>query len=411
MKNINTHITAGKVPPAIQEDPTSLNNDEDSNNSIPNEEVPIRESFAEKLKYSSDLQVAIFCEPSRVFSEGDKLDFIDVLGEIIDKIPNDEYIPTFRNTIKRDRYIIITASDEKSKDWLFNIAPGIQIWEEASTLAIMAKDLPKIKRGLLWLPGRKKIDNLTSIKRLKRQNPNIKPDEWKVFSRHEEAHGIRLLIGINEEAESVLKELGNVLSWSTTIAQYTPIEDVIRRRKEVKAKGIGRQNKKPLTTADKRVPNTSESTTNLTTEADGTQPKTNIVEIHIDQAKDEEAKVEDNSQIDETMQTGSKAESLAEKEEELLPKTDSKRKAECNLSMELNENDQNPELLGIESPFQPKKSLLRSPKFIKPPKKAKEEISSGKITEYFRNEKKENPPAGDKGNSSKSTAAENRDLL
>jgi len=221
------------VPPAIQEDPTSLNNDEDSH-SIPHYPNEVRVSFADKLKYNIDLQIAIYTEPAKLFSEGDKLDFTDSICNVLLQIPEDEYLPSFTATSRREGYLIVTADNEKSRDWLLTKAASLSIWEDRKILAIHAKDMPKLQKGLLWLPGKQKYEDNQIQRLLTRQNPTLSPSDWKIFSRHEEEHGTRILISLTEEESKKIADQDNKIRWSTIRAQFTPIEKVIERRKTLK---------------------------------------------------------------------------------------------------------------------------------------------------------------------------------
>jgi len=89
----------------------------------------------------------------------------------------------------------------------------------------------------LWLPGKQKPDEKMIIGHISRQNPDLKPEDWKIFSKHEEVHGTRMFIGISEGVAGILNKQGNMLRWSTIRAQFTPLKDVILRKKLKKQKG------------------------------------------------------------------------------------------------------------------------------------------------------------------------------
>lgn len=190
-----------------------------------------KQSFAEKLKINPDLQVAVFSEPLKLFTENDKLDFVDAVGNILFELPEGDEMPEFISTVRKDRYIIITASDEKSKEWLEQIIPNLTLLNlKWSTMP--ANEIPKMKKGLLWLPGRQKFSNEDIVKRIAKQNPDLNPTNWRIFSRHEEDHGVRLLLGVTENAMEAMGKKENKPQWSTVRAQFTPIEEVIQRKKD-----------------------------------------------------------------------------------------------------------------------------------------------------------------------------------
>lgn len=193
-----------------------------------------KETYATKLRKVPELEAAIFSEPLITFSDDDRLDIIDGLGNELYKLPDTVEMPKFISTVRRDTYIIIQADNEYSRDWLFDVVPSLTLLNNRKLFCMPAKDLPKMKKGLLWLPGKQKLENSEILARLKRHNNNINPLSWRVFSRHEEKHGLRLLIGISEEDEAILNKSDNRIQWSVSRATYTPLSMVIDRKKRLK---------------------------------------------------------------------------------------------------------------------------------------------------------------------------------
>lgn len=298
-----------------------------------------KDSFADKLKSTPELQVAIFTEPLRVFTDDERLDIIDLIGNALYQTSENDPIPKFISTTRQGQYLIVTPEDEESKTWLMRTVPDLQIWEGTKLHVIPAKDATRMKKGLLWLPGRQKLENQEILRRIARHNPLLMTSEWRVLNRHEENHGIRLLIGLTEEAEQKLKEKDYRPQWSTTRAQFTPIEAVIERRKHLKQQ--------------KKVGKNEERKYNLMT-------KNKDSNINSQKRK---------KMAEDSMEQGSPKENLEPTPEEV-------------------------ELLqGRSDAFTPTRVLPRSPgnlKFIQRPvkkKKVKENVDSpklsGKITEFF----------------------------
>lgn len=190
-------------------------------------------SFADKLKgiQNLELQVAIYAEPLISITDLGKIELTEAIAEVLYELPENEVLPTFLSTTRRENYVIITAKNETSRDWLLKIVPSLRVWNNASIKCIPAKDLPKHHKGLLWLPGSLKPTNEIIMKRLARHNAHLRTNEWKIFSRHEEEHGIRLLVGVIETDMRPLEECENRPQWSTTRAQFTPIQQVAERAK------------------------------------------------------------------------------------------------------------------------------------------------------------------------------------
>lgn len=192
------------------------------------------ETYATKLRKVPELEAAIFSEPLMTFSDEDRLDIIDGLGNELYKLPDATEMPKFTSTVRRETYIIIQADNEYSRDWLFAVIPTLNLLSNRKLFCMPAKELPKMKKGLLWLPGKQKLENAEILSRLKRHNDNINPLSWRVFSRHEEKHGLRLMIGVSEDDETTLSKYDNRIQWSVSRAIYTPLSMVIERRKKFK---------------------------------------------------------------------------------------------------------------------------------------------------------------------------------
>lgn len=193
------------------------------------------ESFAEKLRTKPELQVAVYTQPARIFSEEDKLAVIDAIGNTLAELPEEIPMPKFLATNKRENYLIITTEDEASRSWLLKTIPLISIWNEHRLCSMLAQDIPKLSKGLLWLPGKQKLPNEEILRRIKKQNPRLHTDKWKVLKRHEEPLGTRLFIGVEDRSLREISESGNKPQWSTCRAQFTSLEDMIKRRQTRKA--------------------------------------------------------------------------------------------------------------------------------------------------------------------------------
>lgn len=201
-----------------------------------NKQTTNGETFAEKLKSNPDFQVGVYTDPVRVFTEEEMLEFLDAVGNMLFQLPEESTIPTFQSTVRRDHYIVVTATDEYSHNWLLNAATALPIWEGSKINAIPAKEIPKLEKGLLWFPGKQKLENEELVRRIKRQNPELKNLQWKIFTRHEEPHGTRLFIGIDPESHQHIKSAENRLYWSTSRAQFTSLETLTSRKRDQKTR-------------------------------------------------------------------------------------------------------------------------------------------------------------------------------
>lgn len=186
-------------------------------------------SFAEVLKGPSQFQVAIKSEPLRQFSAEDRLDFIDAVGDKI--FEASDVLPHFESTTLKGDFIIVTANDQFSFDWLISKVPEINIWDGFCLIAFPADEIPKIKKALLWLPGRKTVSAAEALCRLEKANPSLGCKNWRVFSKKVETYGCRLLIGLEEIWLEALTALEMKPYWSTVRAQVTLVEEVKKRRR------------------------------------------------------------------------------------------------------------------------------------------------------------------------------------
>lgn len=214
-------------------------------------------TFADKVN-NSELQAAICCDPPRVFSEENKLEFIDAIGDLLWSLPVEQTeIPTFENTSSRGGYLLVTATNIFSKNWLMERVSSLQVWEGACLKAVPATQVPKLKKVLLWLPGKRKLQSQELLRRIEKLNPSLNTQEWRIYSRHEETHGIRLLIGIDELSLSAIKNMNFKPHWASTRAHVTPVEDL----KKIKAKK--QIDKKILDTKPKETTSTRDTLANL----------------------------------------------------------------------------------------------------------------------------------------------------
>lgn len=186
-------------------------------------------TFSEVLKSTEneDLQLAIATEPPRDFTGDDRLDFIDAMGEKICSQPENSFVPNYENTFCRGNYLIVTARDKFSFDWLLSNITSFEVWQGHTFTVIPVTEIPKLKKALLWLPGKKPIADEECLSRLNKMNPGSKCLTWKIFSRKDELHGSRFLIGIEE---GILQSINLKPYWSTIRGQITVTDEVDRAR-------------------------------------------------------------------------------------------------------------------------------------------------------------------------------------
>lgn len=348
-----------------------------------------KESFADKLKCNLDLQVAIYCEPSKDVTELDKLEFLDQIGNELCNIPEGEEMPQFQYTIRREHYIIVEAANERSRDWLLGAAVTLKIWENCKTSTMLAKEIPKLAKGLLWLPGKKKLENIELLRRLGKQNPGLNTVDWRIFTRHEEDHGTRLFLGIKQEDVDFLHAADYKPQWSTSRGQFTPVEELINRRKTRKRIKDGRE------TNSSQPPNQDGRGTNQTSRIRGNT----ILNEALEGKKEQQTRMQKTNKGPQSRparwksekRSGISAEGEGTYSQVTTPVSNLKRKPESSSPQSSQNTPQNPEKDKTEKEiFTPTRVLARSPKRL--PKKQKSEQGSdvekqptgGKITEFFK---------------------------
>lgn len=195
-------------------------------------------TFAAVLKNNEDLQVAFYADPPKPFSSENRLDFVDAMGDIIAKSDD---VPYFESTVCRDNFLIVTAGDDFSYQWLLTNAVNVDIGQGFPLKLMPAREIPKLKKILLWLPGRRILPDAEILVRFGKANPSISCKEWRVFSRKDEPHGCRLLVGVDEASFGNLQAVHLKPYWSTVRGQVTPVDDMIamnveRKKRHIKAK-------------------------------------------------------------------------------------------------------------------------------------------------------------------------------
>lgn len=195
-------------------------------------------SFAAVVKSNESLQVAFYTDPQMPFTSEDRLDFIDAMGDLI---VNSDDVPCFESTVCRGNFLIVTAENEFSFEWLLSYAVNIEIGKGSCLKVMPASQIPKLKKIVLWLPGRKRLPEAEMLFRLGKANPTMSCSEWRVFSRKDEVHGCRLLIGVDEATFAKLQAVNMKPYWSTVRGQVTPVDDmkavnVERSKRLVRAK-------------------------------------------------------------------------------------------------------------------------------------------------------------------------------
>lgn len=102
----------------------------------------------------------------------------------------------------------VTCSDDTAKEWLKAVVPTLKPWKDAS-LQVMERDgLPKLKKTSAVFFGTKE-DTEVLFRRLKRQNPALNTDVWRVWDRREVNGNVHFALSVDAPSMEALARVGN----------------------------------------------------------------------------------------------------------------------------------------------------------------------------------------------------------
>lgn len=155
------------------------------------------------------------------FSEDQLLEFLDAVGEAITQTPTGSGTPLqFSSTHLWRGQLLVTAANQASKDWLLRSLNEIRPWGDVNLVALDPATL-RLKRALLWVPGKKALSDKDTLSALERQNPGLACSKWKVWNRKMEPQGLSLVVGVDEKSITTLQGLNFQPYYSATRAQVT----------------------------------------------------------------------------------------------------------------------------------------------------------------------------------------------
>ena len=120
-------------------------------------------------------------------------------------LPAEVAMPSFQDSRLVKGAFWISCANESSKEWLKAATPDLKPWEGAKLHLVEQSDLPKLKRMMVWIPGETR--ELTEVYTLlERQNPGLRTEDWRLFSKTvDPPKGCRLILGVDEASLDFLK--------------------------------------------------------------------------------------------------------------------------------------------------------------------------------------------------------------
>lgn len=133
----------------------------------------------------------------------------EVLDVRMDGLPDGEPLPEFDGFRLTEQGVVqLFCGNEMSLSWLREAIRDISPLEGAELILMEGENLPKYRKMVATVPG-KPADQATILKRLKRHNPELRTELWKVRDAQVvEAKGLRLILGVDEASAVKLESLG-----------------------------------------------------------------------------------------------------------------------------------------------------------------------------------------------------------
>ncbi|KAJ8961489.1 hypothetical protein NQ318_014737 [Aromia moschata] len=178
--------------------------------------------FAQVVSGDKSLQIVIGREGQTElpFSESKLLEFLDAVREAITVTPTASDGLQFRSTTLWRGQLLVNAANAASRDWLFRSLNDIRPWSDVRLVALDPQTL-RLRRALVWVPGKKQLPDKNTLSVLEKQNPGLACSKWKVWSRKEEPQGLGLVVGIDEKSIPTLERLDFQPYFSATRARVT----------------------------------------------------------------------------------------------------------------------------------------------------------------------------------------------
>lgn len=185
--------------------------------------APMMEAAQGQIQYAQvasedrSLSLVVMRQSQRqlAFSQNDRTDFIDAVGEVISQLPEDHFPPQFGSTRIWRGYLLVTAVNAASREWLRRNLNQIRPWEDILLEAVDYDEFCRLQRVVIIVPSRGRLSDEIVLRNLIRQNPGLSASSWKVWERREEGRNLRLVIGMDEGSVSFIRRMCGLLFYNS----------------------------------------------------------------------------------------------------------------------------------------------------------------------------------------------------
>lgn len=159
------------------------------------------------------------------------------LLEALDAVPSGQALPCFDGHRWEQGAMGVTCSDDAAKAWLKAIVPTLKPWEDASLQVLERDGFPRLKKTSAVFFGTKEETEML-FRRLKRQNPALNTDIWRVWDRREVNGNVHFTLSV--DAPSMERPRSMDGAWNNTHSQRIVFDASTRDFQEKKILAIVR---------------------------------------------------------------------------------------------------------------------------------------------------------------------------
>lgn len=151
--------------------------------------------------------------PEVTLSSGQGDLVVQTLCGAMDSIPEEEVLPRFEQYRCDQGVLWVTCTDEGALTWLRTTVPILTPWADASLQLLEQGQLPRLTRMMTFIHG---IPEETEVilRRLRRQNPGLQTNLWRVWGRNDTPADVHLVVGVDMKSREVLKKQGHMAHYS-----------------------------------------------------------------------------------------------------------------------------------------------------------------------------------------------------
>lgn len=124
----------------------------------------------------------------------------------VDAIPDGGLLPLLRTYTLTDGALIYYCENEATCKWLGENLDGFKLKEDLLIKVVEAKELRKPVKVAFRTQDNMTEDSQAVLRRLKRFNPGLSTERWKVLNRQADSVGQRLIMLVDQESAEAIKK-------------------------------------------------------------------------------------------------------------------------------------------------------------------------------------------------------------